>query len=586
MVGKVLDLTDLTKPDGLSETIVNLYTNWDNQRDAWIQEQQEKRNYLFATDTSTTSNGSLPWKNKTTLPKLTQIRDNLHSNYMAALFPNDRWLRWEAHSVDAALIKKSNAIEAYMRNKIREGGFRETVSRLVYDYIDYGNAFSDVEYVDESKTDPITKETIPGYIGPKIIRVSPLDQVFNPTAPSYIQSPKITRTIMSLGELMLASEENPDDSSWSREILVDMESIRNAVGSFSDADFEKAEAFSMDGFGSLKEYYQSHYVELLECTGDLYDPESHILLKDYVITVADRSKVVRKQVNPSWLPKGSMYHVGWRLRPDNLYAMGPLDNLVGMQYRIDHLENLKADVMDLIAYPPLKIYGEVKEFNWGPNEEIHIDEGGDVLMLVPDTTALNADFQIQNLENKMEEFAGAPKQAMGIRTPGEKTAFEVQTLDNAAGRIFQEKITMFETELLEPALNAMLEIARRNLNGADLTRVMDDDIGVVDFISITKEDITASGKLRPIGARHFAAQAQLVQNLTNVMNSGIGQVIAPHVSGKKLAKLTEEVLNLERFELVQDNIGVLEQLETQRLAQQGQENLEVEAATPLESEDV
>jgi hypothetical protein len=27
--------------------------------------------------------------------------------------------------------------------------------------------------------------------------------------------------------------------------------------------------------------------------------------------------------------------------------MGPLDNLVGLQYRIDHLENAKADALDL-----------------------------------------------------------------------------------------------------------------------------------------------------------------------------------------------------------------------------------------------
>lgn len=49
----------------------------------------------------------------------------------------------------------------------------------------------------------------------------------------------------------------------------------------------------------------------------------------------------------NWLGKTSIVHAGWRYRPDNLWAMGPLDNIVGMQYRIDHLENLKADAMDL-----------------------------------------------------------------------------------------------------------------------------------------------------------------------------------------------------------------------------------------------
>ena len=354
-------------------------------------------------------------------------------------------------------------------------------------------------------------------------------------------------------------------------------------GLYSTEDFEKACGYSIDGFGNLKEYYQSPYVEILEFEGDIHDPETGELLRNHVVTIIDRSYVVRKQPIPSWLGKGSKAHVGWRLRPDNLYAMGPLHNLVGMQYRIDHLENLKADVFDLIAYPPLKIRGEVEPFDWGPGEEIILDDPeSDVEMLVPDTTALNADMQIDILENKMEEKAGAPKQAMGIRTPGEKTAHEVQTLENAAGRIFQEKVTNFEINLLEPILNSMLEISRRNLDTSDIVRVMDDDLGISRFITITKEDITAKGKLRPIGARHFAARAQLVQNLTGIFNTQLGVVIAPHISSKQLAKLVEEVLGLQRFQLVQDNIAIFEQAETQRLLNQTQEDLEVEQMTPTQ----
>jgi len=97
-------------------------------------------------------------------------------------------------------------------------------------------------------------------------------------------------------------------------------------------------------------------------------------------------------------------------------AMGPLDNLVGMQYRIDHLENLKADVFDLIAFPPIKQKGYVEDWNWGPGEKIFMAEDADVESLAPDTTALNADQQIHELEMQMEEMAGAPKEAMGIRS--------------------------------------------------------------------------------------------------------------------------------------------------------------------------
>jgi len=171
---------------------------------------------------------------------------------------------------------------------------------------------------------------------------------------------------------------------------------------------------------------------------------------------------------------------------------------------------------------------------------------------------------------------------MGIRSPGEKTAFEIQSLQNAASRIFQEKINNFERMFLEPLLNSMLEVSRRNLDTSDILRVMDDDLGVVKFLEITKEDITAKGKIRPIGARHFAATAQLVQNLSGIFNSPMGQLITPHVSSKKLSKLVEETLGLNRFQLMSDNAQVFEQMETQQLINQAQEEMQVEALTMAE----
>src|SRR5690606_26344381 len=117
----------------------------------------------------------------------------------------------------------------------------------------------------------------------------------------------------------------------------------------------------------------------------------------------------------------------------------------------------------------------------------------------------------------------------------------VQTLDNAASRIFQEKVTTFEIELLEPALNGMLETARRNFDGSEVLRVLDTSIGVQKFFEVTKEDITASGVLRPIGARHFAQKATELQNLIGISNTALWQTLQPHVSGKNLAEFVNDI---------------------------------------------
>lgn len=588
MHNAVAEINAVLAPDDLASQISSLWDMHQNNRRTWLAEKQELRDYLFATDTTKTSNSTLPWKNKTTLPKLCQIRDNLHANYMSALFPNDTWLKWEGHSMDSVTKDKRLAIEAYMQNKCREGNFRTEISKLIYDYIDYGNAFYDTIFETNYTEDAETGEVIPGYVGPKIVRISPLDIVFNPAAADFDSSYKITRYIKTLGEMKLELTNRPD-LQYNSDVINNLSHIRNGLARFTAEDVYKATGIAIDGFGSYVDYMQSGYVEILEFEGTFNDQHTGEFHKNVLITVVDRTKILRKTPMPSWLGKSSKGHVSWRMRPDNIYGMGPLDNLVGMQYRIDHLENLKADAMDLAVHPPLVIAGNVEEFTYGPGCEIYVGENGLVTELGQNLAGvIQANTEIALLEQKMEEMAGAPKQAMGIRTPGEKTAFEVQTLEMAASRIFQNKITHFEINLVEPALNRMLELSRRNLDGSDLLRVMDDDIGVIQFLSVTKQDITASGKLRPIGARHFAAQATMIQNLMGLVNSPIwaDPGVRAHISGKGMAKLIEELLGLDRFKIVQDNVQVFEASETANIQSQAQEDLMVADATPTEAPDL
>ena len=561
MAGRTLDFAEyIGTPDVLANAIGNKYLEWANQRRSWVEDKKELRNYVFATDTTKTSNATLPWKNSTTTPKLCQIRDNLHANYMAALFPNDDWLLWEGDDEDAEAEEKRKVISSYIRNKLRYGNFINIVSTMVYDFIDYGNVIGTTEYVNETRIDEETGEVYPGYVGPRAVRLSPYDVLINPVASSIDNSPKLIRYIKSLGEVAADIEDHPE-MGYLAEVFNDIVTVRQNVSGLSTHDVDKAEGYTIDGFGSIFEYYQSDYVELLEFHGDIYDTATKQLLKNRIITIADRQRVIRNVANPSWRGQ-SIRHAGWRLRPDNLYAMGPLDNLVGMQYRIDHLENLKADVFDMIAHPIAKVQGFVEDFSFGPGEKIYVGEDGNVEFMRPDTTALNADTQIAILENKMEEMAGAPRQAMGIRTPGEKTAFEVQTLDNASSRVFMNKVSYFERNFLEPLINDMLELARRNMEISDVVRVVDDEFGAALFETITPEDLAARGKIRPIGARHFAQRANQFQNMLNLLNSAVGQdpAINVHISGIKTAQVIEELLNIEKFNLVQPNIRVAEQI--------------------------
>ena len=582
MTGTVTQLDDILRPDQLGCAIADKWMTWNTSRQTKISEWEEVRRYLFATDTTTTTNSKLPWKNKTTVPKLTQIRDNLYSNYLAVEFPKRKWLDWLADNSDSNSLEKREAILAYMNWVISQPQYKYEMSKCILDYIDYGNCFSLVEWVDQrvERDDKIQS----GYVGPVPRRISPLDIVFNPTAPSFIESPKIIRSLVSLGELKkkldsMSNDENREEYEDLYNYLMDI----RLKARQSDSDLSKLDAFySVDGFDSFRSYLDGDYVEVLTFYGDIFDFDKQELLQNHVIMVVDRHKVIGKKPNPSWFGYPPIFHAGWRIRQDNLWAMGPLDNLVGMQYRLDHIENLKADVFDLIAFPVLKIKGYVNDFEWGPGQRIVTDQEGDVEMVIPPFQVLQVNNEIAYLIGMMEEMAGAPKEAMGFRTPGEKTAFEVQRLENAGMRIFKNKTEQWEDQFHERLLNACLEMAKRMVNGPQEINVFDNEFKMQTFMTLTADDITGAGKIKPMASRHFAEKAEFIQNMSQLYQSGMGQdpLVMAHFSGIAIAKALEDNLGVEDYGIVAENIRIAEQTKMERLKNTMDEQSMMQMTTP------
>jgi hypothetical protein len=170
---------------------------------------------------------------------------------------------------------------------------------------------------------------------------------------------------------------------------------------------------------------------------------------------------------------------------------------------------------------------------------------------------------------------------MGFRTPGEKTKYEVQRLENAASRIFQNKIAQFEMNLLEQVLNGMLELSRRNMDDT-VIRIFDSEFKVATFKTLTPEDITGNGRIRPMAARHFAEQAQLTQDLNTFFSSAVGQdvMVLTHFSGKRIAEMFEALLDISDYNLVSPYIRIAETSEMQALTQVANEQAQMQATTP------
>ena len=115
---------------------------------------------------------------------------------------------------------------------------------MIDDFILYGNCFATVEFT--SEYNQVEEEYIPGYIGPKVRRISPYDIVFDPTASNFEDSPKIIRTLTSLGELKsMAEGGDPKVVEVFQKVL----SNRGTVGTEatgSGVSFEKSDGFVAD----------------------------------------------------------------------------------------------------------------------------------------------------------------------------------------------------------------------------------------------------------------------------------------------------------------------------------------------------
>jgi len=566
----VLEVVD--PRDDIAKIVIGAWDSLSQGRTQWLQKGLEARRYVTATSTNDTEVGGLPWKNKTTIPKLTQIRDNLTSYYMAALMPTDDFMRFEGADEESHL--KAEMIERYMQTKIRMGGFRRSLEQIVNDWVMYGNCYGGIEWVNESTKSAKTGEEIVNYIGPRLYRISPLDCVIDKRAPSFDKSIFIVRSFVSIADILKHNTTNPS-------ILYDEEAISKIkdirTGPSSDmTDFYKEEGYQIDGFDSFEDYLSSQYIELLTYWGDVFIRSTGKLEKNKVVVVADRSFTLSNTINPSWNGKKPFFHVGWRTLPDNLYSQGPLDNLVGMQYRCDHLENLKADAFDQIIHPVTIITGDQTEgFEWGPGVQHHVPTDGKVDVLAPDVKALQANNEIATYHAYMEEMAGSPKESMGFRTPGEKTAFEVNVLTQGSDRMFQDKLNRMEDLGIEVALNIMFEMMIRNLDILDVARVFNDDTRALELTQITKEDVVANGLFRAVGAKHFAARNKRIQEMNNFLTLMEKPTIMPHFSGLRAAKAFENELGFEKYNLVEANIGMKEQMQTQMEMQQIQKELNI-----------
>jgi len=332
--------------------------------------------------------------------------------------------------------------------------------------------------------------------------------------------------------------------------------------------------------GSASQYLKSPYVEVLEFYGDMMLGDE--FLKDHVITVIDRSIVLRSQPT-----NVKIHHAVWRRRRDNLMGMGPLENLVGIQYMLNHMHNAFADVLDESLMPTTVVIGDMEptgydKFGGMLNTEYTSSNGeGKIDFSRPDPSILQADFGLQAMENQMEVYAGAPRELGGMRTPGEKTAFEVNQLQTAAYRMFNNKILSFQKEFLEPIVNDFLVVGKRNLTSGEIVEFQDKELGIQVFMTITAEDLSTNGKLIPVGARHFIQRSKFLQEAQQFM--GIlaqDPEVLLHFSSEKTAEMLNKTFDIDNFQAFEPYIRIVERQQAEQMLSTARQEVAAQSAIP------
>ena len=567
--GTMLTVNDVSD---VAVRIAELWERYTTEKRNALTLNEEARRFIYATDIDSTSAADLPHKNRTHQPKITQIADTLKSQYFEASLSMPEFFRYPApQNITNAVAL---AMEKWVRVKLNQRKFRETVGReLVNDYVDYGNCFVSVDYVIERDNQGRVK-----YKGPAWKRISPLDLCFNPRE-KFQKSPKIEKAMFHVADIKDFPGTFPN-SGFKRGVIDKAISTRHPEGIDDWVEVVKNRGINMDGYGGFDQYFKQDLAEILIYRGDVFHPDSGKTERNRVVYIMDKVHIIRNE--PSQAPSGydGIHHAGWRLRPDNTWAQGPLDNLIGMQYRIDHLENLKADVFDIIAQPVLFIKGDdIQEPSEGyrPGASYYGGIDSDVKTLVPDATALNADNQIMNYHRMMEEFAGAPPESRGIRTPGEKTAFEVSKLDQNATMMFVDKARIFE-RMLETMLKETFEVMLLNFDIEDYKEIFGESEEAEALEVLALKDTLARGEFTAMGARHWTRRNRETLEMNNFMSGPLQDPkIRAHVSGNKLAEFWERKLNIEDEEIIEENAGVKEDVRIQAIAQEEARALQEEA---------
>lgn len=223
---------------------------------------------------------------------------------------------------------------------------------------------------------------------------------------------------------------------------------------------------------------------------------------DRVITVANKSVVIRNIENPYWYRRKPFIRIVDTIDPHNFYGIGEIEPIEDLQASLNTIRNMRMDNINLIINRMFTILRHAnideEQLIARPGGFIEVDDHDDIQPLKLDNVTSASYNEDELIRNDMDITSGVNDYVRGTNPDRRETATTSSVLSQASN----ERIRLKSTIMEDMGLRRLgLWLAALNMQFIDrpyTVRLLGD--GGVDFTELTNDDINGDFDVMPLGS--------------------------------------------------------------------------------------
>jgi len=509
---------------GITGLVYEMWTRWAEERiskeKVWL---QCEKAYLSKFDVS---QGTPKWKSRAFVPASFSAVENIHSQIMSGLFPNERF--FDVYPMEDGYDVRAEAAKELLYQQVYASDFRTNVSQFLKQLIIIGNSAAIVDWSDEySGEDKIFSGSRFKTLDMKYFHVDPFasdPQTANKMRKYWLTYEEAEALDIFDDDALKLLKGAPSNGGISS-----AQEDANHIATAQAADMTTGVDEKRGGL-EITELWGS-----FEHDGERYD--------NYVCSVAN-GVLLRLQPSPYEHGRDPFIFARFSVVAGEAYGIGALEPALPLQYLINSFTNQKVDELSIIINGMYKFKDDgvidIDNLVSEPGAMFEVADMDNLQGIAPTSAVSLAYQEIGDLERKFEEATGAIKLVAGGAPDGARTATEVMALTQSGNSRFNEILAQVEASVIRPALRMYLSNAAQFMSEEQSIKILgadEDNEEVAAWTSIHPDDIQGRYDIKPGGSRLVAMREFRLKNLMTYLQT-VGQVeaLAPRLDWSKINK--------------------------------------------------